>query len=319
MRLFKQNILSYFKSKRLNVFLLFIVLAFLFSVLSKLSQRYTHSFVFKINAINVPEDHVVLSDSTNVMTIALTTYGFRHIKYYLRNPEIDVDFSNLDKTKTHYKWIESNEISKIINQFATNITVENITPDTIAFRYDVNSVKMVPVKLVSNIKFSAGYDVINAYQLEPDSIKIIGPKLITDSISEIKTKSLNLENINADINHIIELNLPKNSKEIKVSKSTVEVKGKVEKFTEGTIEVPVNVINVPENIKINFYPKTVPVIFYTSLSNFKSISSSSFLVQCDFNTIKENNTHLVPSIVNQPNKIKSAKLNVKQIEFIIVN
>jgi len=319
MKVFKQNILSYFKSKRLNVFLLFIVLAFLFSLLSKLSQRYTHSFEFKINAINVPEDHVVLNDSTNSMTIALTTYGFKHIKYYLKQSEIDVDFSDLDRTATHYKWIESNELSKIINQFDANIDIENITPDTLVFRYDVNSVKIVPIKLVSNIKFSAGYDVINDYQLQPDSVKIIGPRSMIDSISEIKTKSLDLENVNANIDHIVQLSLPKNITEIKTSKSTVEVKGTVEKFTEGTIDVPVNVINIPENIKINFYPKTVPVIFYTSLSNFESISSSSFLVQCDFNDIKDNNTYLVPSITKQPDIIKSAKLNVKQIEFIIVN
>jgi len=318
MKVFKQNILSYFKSKRLNVFLLFIVLAFLFSVLSKLSQRYTHSFTFKINAINVPEEHVILNDSTNTMTIALTTYGFRHIKYYLKQPKINVDFSDLDKTTSHYKWIESNELSKIINQFDTNIDVENITPDTITFSYDTNSVKLVPVKLVSNIKFSAGYDVIDTYQLEPDSVKIIGPKSITDSIVEIKTKPLDLENIIADIKQIIELDIPKELKEIKTLKNTVEIKGTVEKFTEGTIDVPVNVINIPEKVKINFYPKTIPVIFYTSLSDFKSISSSSFLVQCDFNTITDNSTYLVPSIVKRPDNIKSAKLNVKQIEFIII-
>ncbi len=210
MKVFKQNILSHFKSKRLNVFLLFIVLAFLFSVLSKLSQRYTHSFTFKINAINVPEEHVILNDSTNTMTIALSTYGFRHIKYYLRQPEINVDFSNLEKTASSYKWIESNELSKIINQFGANIDIENITPDTITFRYDVNSVKMIPVKLVSNISFSAGYDVIDAYKLEPDSVKIIGPKLLTDSIFVVQTKLLVLQNVNSDTDHIVELDLPKN-------------------------------------------------------------------------------------------------------------
>mgnify|MGYP000530706432 CR=1 FL=1 len=318
MNLFKQNILSYLKSKRLNVFLLFVVLAFLFSVLSKLSKEYTHSFTFKINAINVPEEHVILNDSTNAMTIDLTTYGFKHIKYYLTQPEIDVDFSNLSKTPSHYKWIEANELSKIINQFDANIEVKNITPDTISFKYDVNSVKMVPVKLVSNIKFFAGYDVVGDYGLEPDSVKVIGPKSVVEAIIDIKTKPLNLENVNSNIDQAIELNLPNNSEDIKISKGTVRVNGNVEKFTEGTIDVPVSVINTPENVKINFYPKIVPVVFYTSLSDFKSISSSSFLVQCDFKDIKENSTYLIPRIAKQPETIKSAKLNVKQIEFIIV-
>lgn len=42
------------------------------------------------------------------------------------------------------------------------------------------------------------------------------------------------------------------------------------------------------------------------------------MVECDYNTIIDNNTHLVPRIVKQPNQIKSAKLDVKQIEFIII-
>lgn len=207
MKVFKQNILSYLNSKRLNVFLLFIFLAFLFSVLSKLSQRYTQSFTFKINTINVPEDHVIINDSTNTMNITLTTHGFRHIKYYLQDPEINVDISSLDKTKLHYTWIESEQLSKIINQFDANIRMDNITPDTIFFKYDVNTVKKVPVRLNYDIEFSTGYNIIDDYRLEPDSVKIIGPKIITDSIFEIKTKLLKLENINADINNVVELDL----------------------------------------------------------------------------------------------------------------
>jgi len=316
MKVFKQNILTYFKSKKLNIFLLFLVLAFSFSVLSKLSQRYTHSFTFSINPINLPEEHVIINDSSISMNIALTTYGFRHVKYYLKQQKINVDFGSLEKTATHYKWIESNEISKIINQFSSNIDVENITPDTITFRYDINTIKKVPIKLNSNINFSTGYDIINSYRLEPDSVKIIGPKLMTDSIVEIETKLLELDNVNSNFNSNIELDLSNNLRDVKVSKASISVYGIVEKFTEGTIDVPISVINVPENVKINFYPKSVPVIFYSSLSNFKSITSSSFIVQCDYNSIKDN-SYLVPRIVNEPDNIKYAKLNVKQIEFIL--
>lgn len=317
MKIFKQNIVTYIKSKRLNVFFLFLILAFSFSVLSKLSQRYTHNFSFSVNPINLPENHVIINDSSTYLNIAITTFGFKHIRYYLRKPKIDIDFGSLEKTSTHYKWIESNEKSKILSQFDANVEIETITPDTITFRYDINSVKKIPIKLVSNIKFSTGYDIVDSYVLKPDSIKIIGPKMVTDSILEIETKLLELDNVNSNFNNIIELNIHEKFNGLKISNSTANVIATVEKFTEGTIDVPITVINVPENVKINFYPKSVPVVFYSSLSNFKSITSSNFIVQCDFNAIKDN-THLVPKIVKQPSNIKYAKLNVKQVEFIIV-
>jgi hypothetical protein len=296
--------------------MLFVVLALLFSVLSKLSKSYTKTFSFKISAINVPEDNVVIYDSTNVMQITLSTYGFKHIKYYFVEPTITVDFANLKKNATHFNWVERRELSNVINQFDSNVTVENISPDSIAFRYDVYTVKMVPIVLKHEIAFASGFDVTEVYTLEPDSIKVIGPKILTDSISEIFTKELKLENINSDVNNTIGLKLPNENKDLQFSHKQTQISGAVERFTEGTIEVPVNVINVPNDIKINYYPKTVPVFYYTSLSNFKTISSSSFIVECDYNALNSHDTFLVPKIVQQPDLVKNTRLNVKRIEFI---
>ena len=59
--------------------------------------------------------------------------------------------------------------------------------------------------------------VIDSYVLKPDSIKIIGPKMVTDSILEIETKSLELDNVNSNFNNIIELNLHEKFNGLKIS------------------------------------------------------------------------------------------------------
>lgn len=314
----KSNIFSLLKTRRVNIFLLFVVLAFVFSVLTKLSKSYTKTFSFHINAVNVPDDVVIINDSTINMRIMLTAYGFRQIKYYFKKPTIDIDFATLDKNTTHYNWIAKRELSNIIKQFDINEKIENIIPDTIVFRYDVNTIKKIPVVLNSNIKFSSGFDVDGAFILEPDSINVIGPKVVLDSISEIFTEKLELDNIISDVNSIVKLKLPNQHQDLKFSQEQVQVMGTVEKFTEGIIEVPVNVINIPKNIKIKYYPKTIPVIYYTSLSNFKSISSSSFIVESDYNSLSAADSYLIPKIVQQPDLVKNARLSIKRIEFILV-
>lgn len=317
MTVFKRNIIPLFKTKRINIFILFIVLALLFSILTKLSKNYTQTFSFHINAINVPEDIVIIKDTTNVIHITLTAFGFRQIKYYFTNPTIDVDFSALDKNTTHFNWIAKRELSNIIEQFDINEKIENINPDTLFFRYDVNIIKKVPIVLNSDIKFLSGYDLIETFNLEPDSIKVIGPRILIDSILEIPTEKLVLDNINSDVENIIKLKLPNQNQDLKFSHTQIQVSGVVEKFTEGTIDVPINIINVPKNIKIEYYPKVVPVIYYTSLSNFKSISSSSFIVECDYNVLNNKDSYLIPKIVQQPEQVKNARLNIKRVEFII--
>ena len=313
----KKNIKPFLKTKRLNVFLLFVILALIFSVLSKLSNTYTRTFKFSIDPINVPEDHVIIKDSTLAMEITLTTHGFKHAKYYLSTPKIVIDFSELDKNTTHYSWIELNNLPDIRRQFDASVKVENTYPDTIAFRYDVNAVKRVPITLKSEITFLSGFDLSEPFVLTPDSIKIIGPKIIIDSISSLETRPLVLANVSTDISQELQIDVPNPETGITLGSTGVNVTGKVEKFTEGAIEVPITVANAPENINVNFYPKTVAVTYYTSLSQYNNITASSFIVECDYNTLISGNNYMVPKIVKYPDYVKSVKLNIRQVEFIV--
>ena len=106
---FKSKIASYFKSKKVNVFLLFLILALVFSILTKLSDDYTHTIAFSIEAENIPEEQIIVRDSSHAIDITLTTYGFRLMKYYLSKPSLKVDFTTLDKNATHYFWIQNKD------------------------------------------------------------------------------------------------------------------------------------------------------------------------------------------------------------------
>lgn len=316
---FKKKLASNIKSKKVNVFILFLILALLFSVLTKLSKDYTQTITFNVKALNVPEGKVIIKDSLHVIDITLTTYGFALIKYYFSKPFIEVNFNNLDKNELHYFWIKNKELPRIVSQFDDNIKIESVNPDTLFFRYDVNEIKKIPIVLNSEIKFSPGYDRIDNYNFNPDSIKVIGPKVLTDSIKSITTEKLKLDDVNSNILKTIQLVLPKDLKGVQFSQSQVIVSVGVEKFTEGSMDVPVSIINIPEDIKINYYPKTVSVQYYTSLSSFKTITSGSFIVECDYNELDIEGTYLIPKIVQQPKEVKNLKLIEKRIEFIIVN
>jgi len=316
---FKSKIVSFFSSRKVNVFTLFLILALLFSVLTKLSKDYTQTVVFNLKYKNIPENIVIINDSTHVLNITLSTYGFKLIKYYMSKPSVVINFNPLEKFDTHYLWEEKREFSKIVSQFEQNVKIETVNTSTIVFRYGSNQVKKIPVILDAAINFSSGFDLISDYIITPDSIKVIGPKILTDSISQIVTKKLVLEDVNTTISNLVMLKLPKQDKNLKYSHSQVQITAKVDKFTEGSISVPVTIINVPDSIKLKYYPKEVSVIYYTSLSDFKSITSSSFIVECDYKLLSNQDTYLIPKIVKQPNRIKKLRLTEKRIEFILLN
>ena len=313
----KSELLKSLESKKINVFVLFLLLSFMILIFTKLSKQYTNTITFSINKVNIPKEIVILNDSSAVLDLTLKTHGFRWLNYYISKPEIEIDFAS-DAYKRDSVFIWSKSKAYLNNtQFDKNVELLNMSPDTLRFRYDVNLVRKVPVKLNADIDFTPGYNVATAFRLMPDSVQIIGPHTLVSNIGFLETEPLSLTEVRTDISKSIKLKLPVNHNELKFSNAEVILKGKVEKFTEGTLKIPVDIINIPDQIKLKYFPKTVNVTYYVSLSNFSEIKPKDFKVSCDYNKIIDNQTFLIPELKKMSELVKSAKINQQHIEFII--
>jgi len=312
----KSELLTSIKNKKINVFLLFLVSAFIILIFTKLSKQYTNTVVFNIEKVNVPQERVILNDSSTVLNLTLKTSGFKWLSYYFETPKVQIDFSkDVYQKDSVYVWSKSKAFLSN-TQLPNHVELLNMSPDTLVFKYGVYMVKKVPVILNSSIGFMQGYDVLGDYILEPDSIQIIGSDILVSEIQNIETDSILLSGIRADISETVKLKLPK-EKELKFSDTDIVLKASVDKFTEGTLKIPIQVINVPNGVSLNYFPKEVNVSYYVNLSNFNSIKSKDFKVVCDYNKIGENQSFLIPELVKSPKLVKKSKINQQRIEFII--
>lgn len=314
----KVKILKALKNKKINVFFLFLLMSFGVLILLKLSKTYVNTITFQVTKINVPEAHVVFDDHQKTLRVGIKAQGFSLLKYYFNKPKINIDFShNITKTDSLYTWNKNTAYLDILSQFDKSVEVVNINPDTLHFKYDVNAIKKVPIKLNAKVNYAIGYDILDAFILSPDSIKIIGPKVLISEIDFIETDTLKLQDVKDNIKSTISLKLPTDEQEIKFSSKETHVVATVTKFTEGKLKIPVKVINVPENINLKYYPKKINVSYYTSLSNYNSITASDFEIVCDFSEVSKNQTFLIPRLTRQPKVLRHVKINHDQIEYII--
>lgn len=300
------------------MFFLFLLMSLIILILSKLSKEYTNTVAFKIKKVNVPQEYVILKDSNATLNITLKALGFNWLKYYISNPELTIDFKkDVEKKKGYFLWNKANVYLHSDTYFGSQMTLINVSPDELYFRYDANLVKKVPVVGNIEINFKPGYDMTHPYKIEPDSIDVIGPKDLVSKIEQVVTDSIILNNVNSDISKSVKLKLPNVNKGIIYSKKQVNIKGPVERFTEGTLKVPISIINVPEGMKVKYFPKEINVIYYTSLKNYNDISAKDFKVICDFNHVSNNQSFLLPELIKITDKVKTAKINQQHIEFII--
>ncbi|GAL65747.1 CdaR family protein [Jejuia pallidilutea] len=315
----KLELLTSIKSKRLNVFLLFLFSAFIILIFTKLSKEYTNTVTFNIKKINVPQDKVILNDSTHKLAITLKTHGFKWLKYYLGNPTISIDFSKeVYKKQNTFIYTKSVSYLNETKPFKNEVKLLNISPDTLVFKYDTNLVKKVPVALETDISFAPGFDIMSNYKAIPDSVTVIGPHEMVNNINVLKTEKVLLSNVKTNISTTVKLVLPEHTNDLKFSTKNVGFVANVEKFTEGTVKIPIQIINLPKDVLIKYFPKEVKVSYYTSLDNFSKIKANDFKVICDYNKVNTNQSVLIPELVKAPEGVKHVKLNQQKIEFIIL-
>ncbi|WP_298498474.1 YbbR-like domain-containing protein [uncultured Algibacter sp.] len=316
MKKLKADILASFKNKKINVFVLFLFFAFVILMFTKLSKEYTNTIAFDVEKLNIPQENIILNDSTEI-NITLKTHGFKWLNYYFSKPKIKIDFSkDVNKKDDVFVW---NKSKAYLNntQFDKQVEILNISPDPITFRYGVNMVKKVPIVFNTEISFSHGFNMTGSVTSEPDSVTVIGPNILVSKINKLELEEVILNDIKTDINKTVKLKLPKNTSDLKFSTKQVVLKAQIEKFTEGTLKVPITIINAPKNATIKYFPKMVNVSYYVSLSNFNTVTAKDFKVVCDFNKTNESQSFLIPELVKIPELIKNVKIGQKRIEFII--
>lgn len=307
------------KNKKLNVFGLFFLLAFLILVLSKLSKSYTETLTISVDAFNLPKDRVLTTDELPKLNIVVNTYGFYLLGTYFNKNTIAIDLKKDAYVHNDtYVWIANRAMPDIEKQFGKAFEIVSIQPDTLSLSFGTLAVKKVPIKLISKTTYASGYDSLEGIVLKPDSINVIGSDSEIKHLDYIETTELNLLNIKKDINTTVNLKLPEADHTIKLSQEKVSIRAEVQKFTEGTLEIPVVINNLPSDIQINFFPKTIKVSYEVSLNDYKSIKPSAFKIECDYLEIESSNaSFFTPKFKKTPKNVKRVKMKQDKIEYII--
>ncbi len=310
----KSILINWIQIKRFNVFVLFLVLAFVISMVAKLSNQLSQTLQLKLIPTQLSTKEILTKNEPNYVYVTIKTQGFNMLKYAFKDLAIEIDVTKLEKDGSYYYLRTNPKDLTFLNYFDSDVIVEAISPNTVSFTYDIQSLKKIPVVVRATTEFALGYDLLNGLNSQPDSVTVVGPKVLLDSISNVFTSNLLLSDLRKDINQIVALEITPN---LSYSNKFVQVKGEVDKFTEGKLNVPVSVINLPKAVSLSIFPKEVPVLFYTNLSSYNSIDATDFVVTCDFNRLGNSTNVLTPILESYPPTIKNAVLQINKLEYVI--
>ncbi|MFO7718871.1 MAG: CdaR family protein [Gillisia sp.] len=304
------------KKGPLKTFLFFLVFSAFVWIFVQFSKQYSEVVGFPITYVNVPKDKIILSNSPNSLDLRLRDNGINIVfrKFFPKKLVIDISETTEDGNMLIYDLEKQKQA--ILTQLKIDYEAVSYLQEDLKINFEKRMVKRLPIVPDIDLSFSVGYSALEGIKLKPDSVTISGPKNILDTLQKVYTRSLKVNNISKDVQGTIKLNTA-NLEKLTLYREDVEYSLRTDKFTEGKVVIPVELINVPENLNVVIFPKEVTVFYQVSLKQFDKIIPSGFKVVADFEKASSSDGYLLAQIVKKPQLVNNVRLNEQKIQFII--
>ncbi|PZD79558.1 hypothetical protein [Mesonia sp. K7] len=304
-----------FKRTNFKVFFFFLFFAFFIWIIIQFSKTYTREIVVPVNFVNPPKDKLIPKKSDEIR-LRIDRNGFELLWLSLKTVNVQVDIEHLKSTDNSLILeVDEHEYS-LLEQIGLDYRNIQFLTDEIEIPFTQKAVKTIAVVPVTEITFAPGFNSQKQIELTPDSIKVSGPQKMLDTLTFLPTENIELFQVKSNQKGSVEID-KQNLKNIELYQNEVAYSLKIEKFTEGRLEIPIQILNAPKNSEINIFPKELSVIYTVSLENFSKITKDDFKLVCDFKDIVENQQFLIPKIVKKPEAVSSVRLNLNKVQFVI--
>jgi len=309
-------------NQRLVIFLFFLIVSTVIWYLSKLSHEYSTMLSYPVRYENFPTGKVLVGEPPRKIQLKVKAFGYTLLKCKLSAAlsPIDLDLSkhlsqSFEGSKAKHFILTYRIRNGVAKELGSEILLEGIEPDTLFVELADMVEKKVQVKPTFEATFERQYMQSGNFSIEPDIIKISGPKSILDTISVIKTKPVKFKDLNQKITKKISL-VP--IRQVIFSNRSVQFTLPVEKYTELTIKVPVEVENQPDNIKLLVIPKSIDVKCNVVLSKYFGLKPNMFKAVVDYNFIENSlNKKLKVKLISVPEFVGLVDFTPKYVEYII--
>lgn len=269
---------------------------------------------------NLPKSKVVVNNLPENVEIEITATGFTILYYKLLNRaiplKVDLKDAQAAKGESNYFIVVNSKLDKKSKQFSDKIRIQKVIPDTIFIDYSKKVSKTIPVKLNANITYDKDYQLKGQVKLSPPTITISGPEEMVKKIKFAETELLQLEDVDSEVKKDVKLLLAEDTTLLKLSKAIIKLTVPVVKFTETSLEIPVQVDNLPKGYSLKIFPDKVSARFIISFDELDKVDASMFRAKVDYSK-KTNSKKLRVEVVKKPSNIKSLKIVPEKVEFIV--
>ncbi|MDX5428910.1 MAG: hypothetical protein LPK79_12495 [Bacteroidota bacterium] len=298
----------------------FIFVTFLFWLLIKLSRDgYSIRISVPVEAHSPSSQWMLVDQDQRTLDATITGPGFSLLRFSMFGLDpVSIDLGelpgkNLENGK-RVSWPTEAFRMDLAEKIGGDIRIEGVQPDSLHFFLSPRVYRRVPVKPITKLNFQPPFRQRGPIQLSPDSVTIWGPIAWMDTLDHVKTQLITRNAITGAEEGVIGLQW-NDRPEWQVDTHSVHFSILAEAFSEGTINVPIDVVFIPERSMVRLFPKTVTITYNAPISVLKNVKPHDFEVTADIRKQKNNNLFL--QLTRVPKDVQVISWQPKKVDFLI--
>ena len=322
---FQDNILSEGKRlqwrRKLLLFSFFLGLSVLIWTLNALSKNYTTEIKYPIDYTNHPEAQVLISKLPDFLGLKVNAHGYALLRYKLMNRPVPISFRVSTYTMNRFSEDSSKFFlltryarEQISRQLPSELELIELSPDSLIFQYASEAEKLIPVIPALSFEIEKQFTILGDVQLKPDSILVTGPDIFLDTLTRLVTESKELGTLKKSYTETLGIfKYPG----FKYETDKVECSIDLEKLTEVQLYVPIQIVGLPDSMRMQTFPPRIRVSGVVGLSNYDRISQESFWAEVSYSQVMENKKRIQVDLKKYPDLLINLDFYPQAVEYLL--
>jgi len=306
--------------KRILMFSVFLLISVFIWLLNALSKDYTSVIKYPLVYTDFPEDKVFVGEMPEHLDLLVNAHGYALLQYKVFKKPDPISFKvsafNLnspeqDNFKAHILTMYlRNQIS---SQLPPELQLLEIEPDTLHFQFAMSVSRMIKIKPDFHFEVDNQFTIKDAVLLSPDSVLVTGPDVIVDTLKYVYTERNEMGLLTKGISDKVRI---KKIADLEYAEVKVNCTIELERFTEVQLVIPIEVMNLPEDILLQTFPSRIKLTCKVGLSKYERMDGNLFRAVVDYAQIDDRSKVLNVSVQNIPYYLLSYEYYPKTVEYL---
>lgn len=307
--------------RKVLLFSFFLTVSVLIWTLNALSKNYTTELKYPITYTDFPEKRVQISKLPESLGLKVNAHGYALLRYKLTNRPVPINFrvssyamNRFSNDTSRYFLLTRYAREQVARQLPPDLELIELSPDSLIFQFATEVKKLIKVLPSVNYELGKQFTLIGDVKLTPDSIMVTGPDLLLDTLNSLSTETVELGLIEKSYHETLEImEFPG----CKFDENKVVCNIVLEKLTELQMYVPIQIVGLPDSMRMQTFPPRIKVSGVIGLSNYDRVSAESFWAEVDYTEVLENKTRIQVSLKQYPDYLLNLDFYPQTVEYLL--